>query len=149
VSRGILVTRRGQGFRFDYEILGEATKRIGRKFANLKGDDQVVAVRPEDGEMIAVASNSGNLLVFAVDQVPVLTGPGQGVRFIKLTSGSEVVAWEVVSRQDNLRIEPKKGKQQTLMVEDIPTANRATRGKPLWKGIVSMEKVGAEVGRGE
>jgi DNA gyrase subunit A len=147
VSRGILVTRRGQGFRFDYEILREPTKRIGRKFANLKGDDQVMAVRPEDGEFIAVASNSGNLLVFPVDQVPVLTGPGQGVRFIKLLSGSSVVAWEAVNGKDELRIQPKKGKEQNLLVEDVPTANRATRGKPLWKGIASMEKVTDQEGR--
>lgn len=140
-SRGILVTRKGQGFRFDHESLREPTKRIGRKFANLKGDDQVVAVRPEDGELIAVASNSGKLLIFPADKVPVFTGPGQGVRFIHLTAGSEVVALEVVNPKDALRVQPKKGKEQTLLVEDIPTANRATQGKSDWKGILAVERV--------
>jgi len=137
-SRGILVTRQGQGFRFAYEILREPTKRIGRKFVNLKGDDQIIAVRPEDGALIAVASSSGKLLVFPVDQVPILTGPGQGVRFIKLTSRSEVVALEVLTLEEKLRILPKKGKEQVLAVEDIPMGNRATQGKTNFPGILDV-----------
>jgi len=138
VSRGILVTRQGQGFRFAYDILREPTKRIGRKFVNLKGDDQIVTVKPEDGVLIAVASSSGKLLVFPVDQVPILTGPGQGVRFIKLASGSEVVALEVLTREEKLRIQPKKGKEQVLAVEDIPMGNRATQGKTNFPGILDV-----------
>ena len=147
VSRGVLVTRGGQGFRFDYEILRETTKRIGRKLVNLRGDDQMLVVIPEEAEFIAVASSSGKLLVFPVDRVPVLTGPGQGVRLIKLTSGSEVVALHVVAGEDKLLIQPKEGKEETLAVRDIPIGNRATQGKTHCKGILAMERVIAEEGR--
>ncbi|MBI4962995.1 MAG: DNA topoisomerase IV subunit A [Desulfomonile tiedjei] len=146
-SGGILVTRKGQGFRFDYDILRETSKRIGRKLVNLKGDDQILTVRPEDGEFIAAASNTGKILVFPVEQVPLLTGVGQGVRFIKLPAGSEVVALEVVNRQDELRIQPKKGKEATLVVGEIPTANRATQGKTYYSGILAMERVSAPEGQ--
>ncbi len=57
--RGILITRLGQGFRFDYGILRESTKRMGRRLVNLKEDDEVVAVKPVDGDHVAIGVNSG------------------------------------------------------------------------------------------
>ena len=141
-SRGFLVTRDGKGFRFDFSILREPSKRGGRKLVNLVRDDEVVTVRPETGTLLAVASNAGKVLVFPVEQVPVLTGTGQGVRLITLKSGASLVAAETVDQGDTLQFRPTQGNEKTLSVDAIPQANRATQGKELFRGIDSMELIG-------
>ncbi len=141
-GRGVLVTRGGKGFRFDFGMLREPSKRAGRKLVNLAGDDEVVTIRPEDGVLLAVASNTGKVLVFPVEQIPTLTGPGRGVRIISLKSGSSVVAVEVVGPGDALLVRPTQGKEKTVRVKSIPQANRATQGKDLFRGIDLMERIG-------
>jgi DNA gyrase subunit A len=137
-SRGLLMTRLGKGFRFDYMILREATKRGGRRLVNLEGDDEVITVRPDDAELVAVAINTGNILVFPVDQVPVLTGPARGVRMMKVPSGSQVIAMQLVSSGDSLQIKPKRGKDKRVQIKNIPVRNRATAGKNVCGGILEV-----------
>ncbi len=137
-SRGLVMTRLGKGFRFDYTILREVTKRIGRRLVNLEGADEVITVKPEDGELIAVVIDNGNILAFPVDQVPVLAGPARGVRMMKVPSGSGVIAAEFVNTGDCLEIKPKKGKDKRVPVKDIPVRNRATAGKSICAGILEV-----------
>ena len=145
-ERGILITRDGKGFRFECEVLTEITKRIGRRMANLAKDDEVVTVKPVDGDLVAVASKGGKILLFDAEQAAILSGPGQGVRMIKLTPGDRVVSMEVVSRDHALRIVSKRGKEKTVKVEEIQQANRATQGKSQASGIKSMERTPMHTG---
>jgi DNA gyrase subunit A len=141
VNYGVLMTRSGKGFRFDYEILREPTKRLGRKFVNLRGEDETLRVIPEDGTLMAVATDSGNILVFPVDQIPVLAGPAQGVRIVKLKPGSIAVAFDTGNKEDKLEVKPTKGKLKVFSMGNLPLANRAGQGKGYCAGIVSMERV--------
>jgi DNA gyrase/topoisomerase IV subunit A len=148
---GILVTRLGQGFRFDYTMLREITKRIGRRLVNLKQDDEVVAVKSVDGELVAIGVDSGVVLVFPVEQVPVLTGPAQGVRMIRLASAGRVVALETVNVDDTLRVKTKRGKDRRFTVREISLGKRDTKGKPVGDprvtGIVQMERSRTDKGQ--
>jgi DNA gyrase/topoisomerase IV subunit A len=139
-TQGILVTRLGKGFRFDYDLLKEPTKRGGRKLVNLGSEDDVVSVIPVQRETVAVGADSGHVLAFAVDQVPVLAGPAGGVRMMKLQEEAVVVGLDVLSRDDSLRIQPVTGKEKILGPSDLPTANRATKGKRVCRGILMMER---------
>ncbi|MBI5572405.1 MAG: DNA topoisomerase 4 subunit A [Desulfomonile tiedjei] len=146
-TRGILVTREGKGFRFDYGILREPTKRAGRRLVNLAGEDTVVAVKPERGTHVAVAVDSGKMLVFPAEQVPVLSGPGQGVRMVGLATGSLVAAFESVNEGEKLRVQPPQGEAERIMeVDDLPAGNRGTRGKVVCPGIVEMESIAVDEG---
>jgi DNA gyrase/topoisomerase IV subunit A len=151
--KGILITRGGQGFRFDYSILRESTKRMGRRLVNLKPDDEVVAVKPVDGDLVAIAVNSGSVLIFPVGQVPVLAGPGQGVRMIRLAAGGSVVTLETVNPDDKLRIKTKRGKERVFAVREIQQGKRDTKGKPPGvsgiSGIVEMARRRADEGQSE
>ncbi len=137
-SRGLLTTRLGKGFRFDYAILREPTKRMGRRLVNLEGNDEVITVKPENGEFVALATDSGNILVFPVDQVPILAGPARGVRMMKVASGFHVIAMELVNLGDTLQIKPKRGKDKNLQVKDILLRNRAGSGKSVCASILEM-----------
>jgi DNA gyrase/topoisomerase IV subunit A len=107
---------------------------------HLKGDDQVLTVKPQDTELVAVGADVGKVLLFPVEKVPVLAGPGQGVRMMRLTAKGEVVAMELVSLQDRLVLRPRKGKDVNLPVMSMPIASRGTQGKSYCKTIEAMER---------
>lgn len=135
------MTRSGKGFRFEYEILREPSKRMGRKLVNLRGKDETIAVIPEDGALMAIASDSGNILVFPTDDIPILSGPAQGVRMIKLKPGTLTVGFKTADEADKLEVKPTRGKLKTLSLKRLPVAKRAGQGKSYCSGIVSMERV--------
>ncbi len=138
---GIVLTRTGKGFRFGWEIIQEPTKRGGRKLVTLAEGDEVLAVKPVEGDLLAVATDAGKVLVFPVEQVSVLSGPGQGVWIVKPTPGAAVVAFETLSPEDEVRIQPAKGKEKVWKIRDIPSAGRATQGKTICSGILAMERI--------
>lgn len=139
-SRGILLTRGGKGFRFDYGMLREPSKRGGRRLVHLGGGDEVITVKPEDGELVAVAAQDGNILVFPADQVPILTGAGQGVRLIKLKKDSSAVGLVVAGQDARLKLITKGGRDRILSVAKMAQSNRAGQGKNYCSGIIAMER---------
>ena len=144
--QGVLITRQGKGFRFDYGILREPTKRLGRKLVSLAQTDEVVAAIPEDADLVAIAVDSGKMLAFPVDQIPVLAGPGQGVRMIKVSTGSQVVGMELIKTGDSLQIEIKDGEEHILKAADIPRANRSTQGKKVGESIAAIKRLSRDEG---
>lgn len=146
-ARGVLITRKAKGFRFDYDILREPSKRVGRKLVNLHEDDEIAAVKPEDGELLAVASDAGHIILFRMDEVSVLTGAGQGVRMMRLAAGAEVVGMEPVDTADRLKVQPGKGKEKTLAVGDMVPAGRGGLGKKYYGGIIRLERMRDDEGR--
>lgn len=145
--RGILVTRQGKGFRFEYAILEEPTKRAGRRLVNLSEGDFVVAVKPESADHVLIASDSGKALIFPTEQVSVLNGPGQGVRMMSLTGGAEVISLELMGERDKVRIVSKRGRVQNLSLRELPAGNRGTRGKEICKGIKEIELMTKDEGQ--
>ncbi len=137
----IVVTASGKGFRFGPDILREPTKRTGRKLVTLKKGDTVVTAKPVYAPFAVAASDTGKVLLFPVDQVPLLSGPAQGVRIMKLTENARVVSLEPVDMTDVITIDPKRGKPKTIRVSEIPQANRDTQGKVSFGPIKSIEKV--------
>jgi DNA gyrase/topoisomerase IV subunit A len=79
--------------------------------------------------------------MFPVDQIPILAGPGQGVRMIKISTGSRVVGLELINVVDSLQIQSKGGKEQTLQPDEIPRANRSTQGKKVSESIVAIKRL--------
>jgi len=140
-SRGILITRDGQGFRFDYDMLREPSKRVGRKLVQLRENDETVAVKAEEGRLVVVGTDAGNVLVFPVDEAPLLAGPRQGVRMIKLKGAAQVIALELVNPDDHLRIMSKRGKDHVAPVADLTLARRGGQGKIIAKGLAGMERM--------
>ncbi|MCA1961624.1 MAG: DNA topoisomerase IV subunit A [Desulfomonile sp.] len=138
---GIIVTRSGKGFRFAYDALREPTKRIGRKMVNLQAGDEVAFVKPVEGSLVAVAADSGHVLVFPADQVPIIGSAAQGVRMIRLAGGAAVVGLETASVSDELRIQSAHGEERIVSIRELPQANRDGRGRPLYKGIQDMELI--------
>jgi len=97
-------------------------------------------VKPEDSELVVVAAQDGNILVFPGDQVPILIGAGQGVRLIKLKKDSSAVGLVVAGKDARLKLITKLGRDRILSVAKIPQSNRAGQGKNYCSGIIAMER---------
>ncbi len=134
-SHGILVTRLGKGFRFELESLRETTKKIGRKITNLQETDHVVAVKSISGDVLAIGTDDGRLLLTRTDQIPVMSGVSQGVILIKKGEKSSVVDMEIIYEGQSLRVIDSSGKLTEILVEKNLMVNRGTRGKRVSNSI--------------
>ncbi len=139
--RGILVTKSGYGFRFDYSLFREPTKKNGRRLVNLKSGDEVVGVKPEDREMVSLGTGAGNILKFRIEKVPLLVGAGLGVRMIKLPPDSQVIGIELIGKDDELRITTRRNKVRSIPISQIPKGKRDSKGKNFAGGLICMERI--------
>lgn len=147
-ERSIIITRMGQGFRFEHSLLTETTKRIGRKFCNLKGNDRVLGVMQEK-ELMVLASTEGRILSYPSDQISILSGPAQGVRLIKLANEARVAYFHSIDADGKVELIPKRGKPKVYKATELPTANRGTQGKILLKGLKEIKFIESRHSRTE
>ncbi|MFP3869620.1 MAG: DNA topoisomerase (ATP-hydrolyzing) subunit A [Syntrophobacteria bacterium] len=132
----LVATRHGQGFCFERSTLREPTTRNGRALIRLRRGDEVAAVRPVAGPLLAVASRE-RLLLTPVDQVKVLGGVGRGIRVINPEPG-EVLDFCTMNLDDVLLIQNPKGRVKEVAVGELPVYNRGTKGVPLRGGIARI-----------
>ncbi len=147
-ERSIIVTRMGQGFRFEHSLLTEPTKRIGRKFCNLKGNDRVLGVIQER-DLIVIVSTEGKILAYPTDQISILSGPAQGVRLIKLANDARVTYFNSIEADGEIELIPKRGKSKIIKAIDLPIANRGTQGKVVIKALKDMKVKESEYSKTE
>jgi DNA gyrase/topoisomerase IV subunit A len=144
----MIVTGNGQGFRFERDMLMEPTKRTGRRFVNLKGNDRVLGVDHER-ELIAIVTTDAKILAYPSERISLLSGPAQGVRLIMLAQNAQVAAFYSMAPDDQLILVPKRGKERVIKATELPTANRGTRGKVLLEGLketrIAKSQGGAEI----
>lgn len=57
---------------------------------------------------------------------------------MKVPSGSQVIAMQLVNSDDHIQIKPKRGKDKRVQVKNIPVRNRATAGKSVCGGILEV-----------
>jgi len=102
----LIATRSGNIMRLPFEAFRTASTKAGRRFCRLAKGDQVVAVElVREAETIFIASKRARVLHFRIDEVPILSGAGKGVRGLKLESGDEVLGIVQLSRpSDCLRV---------------------------------------------
>jgi DNA gyrase subunit A len=84
----LAVTQSGYVLRTPLSAFRTASTKAGRKFVKLtEGDKVVTACVPGKEDGVMLASGSGHVIHFAMDEVNVLSGAGKGVQGIKLDEG--------------------------------------------------------------
>ncbi|MCZ7681920.1 MAG: hypothetical protein M5U28_25260, partial [Sandaracinaceae bacterium] len=131
VSRGGMVTR------FSLRQLRDPSTRSGRRHAPRHAEraaDEVLMVDLSPGDRkLACATRKAHALLTTDDEVPVLGGPGKGVKLIKLGKGDEVIGARVMGDSTApLVLENEKGKRFEITVWRTVTA-RGGKGQPLFK----------------
>ncbi|MCA9321401.1 MAG: DNA topoisomerase, partial [Planctomycetes bacterium] len=88
----LAVTTNGYGLRFGLESFIEPSTKVGRKFARLTKDAEVLTVLPINAsELLVCVSEWAHALICRVDEVNYLEGPGKGVYVIKVAFGDRVL----------------------------------------------------------
>ena len=132
----LVATRNGTGFCFERRSLREASTRNGRTLIRLRPGDEVVAVRPIEGPLLAIAT-SRRILVTPLAQVSVLAGAGRGIRLIN-PDPPGVLDFCTVDEDDHLLIQNKKGKETEVAVAEQPIYNRGAKGSVIRGGIMGL-----------
>ena len=122
------VLENGMGLRFARSAVTETTK-AGRKFANVKEDTAVFDVMPVDAQYLYVAHSGGKGLLFPVAEVPLLTGPGAGVKLIKMDPKDRLIAAKVVNKGNTLTFMFEAGKDAVEKVGGMEMGQRAQAGR--------------------
>jgi len=95
----VAVSRQGRGVRIALNAFEEPSNKSGRKFMKVgKTNDGVVAAWPSDAtEMVSIATKKGRMLVYPAVEINTVRGAGKGVLAIKLSSGDQVLAFELTT----------------------------------------------------
>ncbi|QDT14918.1 DNA gyrase/topoisomerase IV subunit A [Alienimonas californiensis] len=98
-----VATEQGQVSRVGLSSFRDVSTRGGRKFLRLTGDDRVIHVERVDGaESVFLATKKARVLHFKVDSVPVLAGPGKGVKGIDLEKSDAVLGAQLCRRPSDV-----------------------------------------------
>ena len=134
----LLTSQKGIGFVADVESV-VATTRNGKVVMNLDAENApLMPVSFQEGELVALVSSKGNLLVIDLADVPE-QNRGRGVNLMTIpkaafTAGEEsLVSSAVVAENNPLYVEYDGGRQLTLRYRDLEPyrGKRAQRGKTL------------------
>ncbi|MCS6857597.1 MAG: DNA topoisomerase IV subunit A [Sandaracinaceae bacterium] len=134
-----LVTRLGHGFRFSLRQHRDPSSRSGRRFARVDHpEDEVVFVGPcADEDRIAFLTAKGRLLVLKGKDLPILGGPGKGVRLIRLGEEGDGVVGAWVIREGEApwapSVELENGKRFEIPPDRLNPGIRGSRGIEVWK----------------
>lgn len=95
----LVVTSFGNVLRLPLSPFRTASNKNGRKFCRVVPGDRVVAVElVRDAQSVFLVTRKARLIHFNIDDVPVLSGPGKGVRGIKVESGDSVLGMKQLTR---------------------------------------------------
>jgi DNA gyrase subunit A len=126
----LVVTARGQVLRFNFNAFRTPSTRSGRRYCRLNSGDHVAyAGLVTSGKTLFVVSQDARLVHFAIDDVPVLAGPGKGVRGIRLDPDDRVLgARQLVRPGDSLRIRNSNDKVVAFGQTKYTITSRGGRG---------------------
>jgi DNA gyrase subunit A len=126
----LAVTQLGLALRAPLAPFRTMSTRVGRRYARLNDGDRVVLAEVvTDKQSLFLASASGHVIHFPVNQINILGGPGKGVIAIKLEKGDSCLGGTLVSdRHDGLRVETSGEKVLEFRAGKYETTSRGGKG---------------------
>lgn len=135
-------TKMGQVLTIPYHNFRLPSTKAGRKFCRLRKDDEVVYCELiTDAQTVFFASKNARVIHFSIDDIPMLTNAGKGVRGIKLDASDYVIGVVQLSRpSDCLRVLNENDKELVFGQQKYQVTSRGGRGVQTSKRI-SFKKV--------
>lgn len=126
----LVATLRGQVMRISLSTFRAISTKAGRKYCRLSKGDRVVFVElVTNATTMFLATRKARVLHFPIDDVPILGGPGKGVRGIKLAEEDEVLgAVLLAASRDCLRVKNEKDKLLTFGQMKYNVTSRGGKG---------------------
>ncbi|NOX53369.1 MAG: DNA topoisomerase, partial [Planctomycetes bacterium] len=135
-----VATALGQVLRISLSPFRTPSTKAGRKYCRLRKGDRVVSAQLiRDAKTVFLATRQARIIHFPIREVPVLAGPGKGVRGIKLAAGDEVLGATLLARpSDCLRV---RNSNDRVLTFGQMKYNVKSRGG---KGIKTSHRTGFE-----
>lgn len=126
----LIVTETGQVMRLAFSSFRQPSTRVGRKFCRLRSGDRVVyTALVSDADTMFIATKQARVIHFRIDEVPILSAAGKGVRGIKLEKGDAVLGAVQLSRPgDCLRVTSTNDRQLTFGQMKYGVTSRGGKG---------------------
>jgi len=126
----LVVTAQGQTLRTPLAPVRAASTKVGRRYVRLNEADRVVmATVLKDEESLFLASASGHVLHFPIEQINILSGAGKGVIGIKLAEDDSCLGGALISgRFDMMQVETTGGKVMEFRRGKYETTSRGGKG---------------------
>lgn len=126
----MVATARGQVLRVPLSPFRTASTKVGRKFCRLAAGDRVVFVGlVGTATTMFLASANARIIHFAVTDVPVLSGPGKGVRGMKVASDDQVLGAALLTNpRDCLYVETTAEKEMVFGQVKYEITSRGGKG---------------------
>lgn len=131
----VAVSQQGLTMRFSLCPHRDPSTRAGRRYCRLNAEDEIIffAVSQNDAHL-ACASYAGRALICPIDEVPILGGPGKGVKLIKLSNEDRVAGAQLlIHAQDALIAVHESGKHYRISTGKYEAVSRAGKGHSLFK----------------
>jgi DNA gyrase subunit A len=143
----LVATRRGQVLTIPFHGFRTASTKAGRKFCRLrKGDEVVDCQLVTDAETCMMASAAARVVHFSLDDVPVLTNAGIGVRGIKVDDKDKVLGIVQLARpSDCLRVKNTSDNVVSFGQQKYQVSSRGGRGVQTSKRIGFVEVIRPEI----
>ena len=132
-THAVAVTTDGYSLRFSLAPLAEPSTRAGRRFARPAGTSEVLGVVPVNGdEVLIAATREGRAILCPAREVNFLSGPGKGVRLIRLGDEDRVIGFVAsAGARDLLTVETSRGAEQTISTAKYEVVSRGGKGREL------------------
>jgi DNA gyrase subunit A len=126
----VVATAHGQVLRIPLKPFRVPSTKAGRKFCRLRPGDKVVFVElVRDATTMFLASSNARVLHFKINEVPILSGPGKGVRGMKLAVDDKVLGAALMTNpRDCLRAMTTHDKELVFGQTKYETASRGGKG---------------------
>jgi DNA gyrase subunit A len=126
----LVATSGGQTLRTPLAPFRSVSTKVGRRYVRLKDKDRVVmAVVLRDEESIFLASASGHVIHFLIEQINILAGVGKGVIGIKLAKGDRCLGGALISgRFDLMQVETTGARLMEFRRGKYDTTSRGGKG---------------------
>jgi DNA gyrase subunit A len=131
----VAATSDGYGLAFGLQTFVEPSTRSGRRFAKAKEGVTVVGVELVHGdETLITASKKRRALLFPVEEISYLAGPGRGVILVKLGDEDALLGIKVArDGRDTLSVRTSMGGEQRINTEKYEVQSRGGKGREVVK----------------
>ncbi|MBL4883643.1 MAG: DNA topoisomerase, partial [Planctomycetaceae bacterium] len=126
----LTATEFGQVLAVSFSAFRQPSTKSGRKFCRLASGDRVVfAQLIGDEETMFLATKKARVVHFSLEDVPLLAGPGRGVKGIKLEKNDQTIGAVLLGRpSDCLKVVNANGKQLTFGQAKYNVTGRGGKG---------------------
>jgi len=131
----IAISSAGRTTRVSMASYHEVSTKNGRRFMSIGSNDVVLGVFASDGtENIAVASQRGRAMLFAVTDIPPKSGTVKGVTAMKIDSGDILIGFCLTRRKrEGLTVRTSRGRELIIRETSYRVVKRGGKGTPVLK----------------